>query len=54
MWTIFMSIVLTVPEMFTNHLAEETWEEIIILQDFWEHQEAAKPSPSQEDPYILP
>jgi hypothetical protein len=35
--------------MFRRHL-----EEIIILQDFLEHQEAANASPRQEDPYIHP
>jgi hypothetical protein len=29
-------------------------EEIIILKDFLEQQEAANASPSEEDPYILP
>jgi hypothetical protein len=38
------SLSVTVPEIFTNLLAENTWrnlKEIIILQDFLEHQELA-------------
>jgi hypothetical protein len=48
------SIDFTVPEIFTYLLAEDNWEEIIILQDFLEHQEAENASPGQEDPYISP
>jgi hypothetical protein len=48
----FKSIALTAHMIFTNLLAEDTWEEIIILQDFLERQEVANASPSQEDPYF--
>jgi hypothetical protein len=30
----FKSIALTIPGIFPNHIAEDTWEEIIILKDF--------------------
>jgi hypothetical protein len=39
----FKSIALTIPGIFPNHIAEDTWEEIIILKDFREHA-----SPKQE------
>jgi hypothetical protein len=48
------SITFTVPEIFTNPLAEDTWEKLIILHNFWKHQEAENASPSQEDPYLSP
>jgi hypothetical protein len=45
---------LTVPEIYTYLLAEDTQEKIIILQYFLKHQDVLNASPSQEDLYISP